>query len=297
MQTPTREEMIRMAEETKKKNKQPEVTEEMMAEFPVKMEEWNIPGEEGDIKAYYSEPEQMKNPDVLILNLHGGGFIRGRTENDELFCRRINHALSCKILDVDYKIAPYYPFPVALHETSSVLRWVYANAEKLGIDPEKLVIMGHSAGGNLAIGAVMRALEEDMRTPALLISEYPPLDIYTDPEAKKPMGKGIPVERARLYNLFYCDREQQKDPYCSPVYAPNEMLRGFPPSLFITAGSDDLCNEAEDFALRLARCGNEVTVKRFPDAIHAFTIKRLAGHEEACDLVCRFIRGGIKMNP
>ena len=43
--------------------------------------------------------------------------------------------------------------------------------------------------------------------------------------------------------------------------------------------------------------GNEVTVKRFPDAIHAFTIKRLAGHEEACDLVCRFIRGGIKMNP
>ena len=234
MQTPTREEMIRMAEETKKKNKQPEVTEEMMAEFPVKMEEWTIPSEEGDIKAYYSEPEQMQNPDVLILNLHGGGFIRSRTENDELFCRRMNHALSCKVLDVDYKIAPYYPFPVALHETFSVLRWIYANAKKLEIDPQKLVIMGHSAGGNLAIGAVMRALEEDMRTPALLISEYPPLDIYTDPEAKKPMGKGIPVERARLYNLFYCDREQQKDPYCSPVYAPNEMLRGFPPSLFLT---------------------------------------------------------------
>ena len=54
MQTPTREEMIRMAEETKKKNKQPEVTEEMLAEFPVKMEEWTIPSEEGDIKAYQS---------------------------------------------------------------------------------------------------------------------------------------------------------------------------------------------------------------------------------------------------
>ena len=80
MQNPTREEMIRMAEETKKKNKQPEVTEEMMAEFPVKMEEWSIPSVEGDIKAYYSEPEQMQNPDVLILNLHGGGFIRSRTE-------------------------------------------------------------------------------------------------------------------------------------------------------------------------------------------------------------------------
>ena len=48
----------------------------------------------------------------------------------------------------------------------------------------------------------------------------------------------------------------------------------------------------------MASCDkDEVTVKRFPDAIHAFTIKRLAGHEEACDLVCRFIRGGIKMNP
>ena len=76
MQNPTREEMIRMAEETKKKNKQPEVTEEMMAEFPVKMEEWTITGEEGDVRAYDSEPEQMRNPDVLILNLQGG-FIRG----------------------------------------------------------------------------------------------------------------------------------------------------------------------------------------------------------------------------
>ena len=185
--------------------------------------------------------------DHLGLDLHaahGGGFIRGRTSNDELFC---------KILDLDYKIAPDYPFPAAVHEAYRTLRWVYENAAELDIDPKRIVLMGHSAGGNLCIGAIMRSLELGTEIPELLVCEYPPLDIYTDPGEKKTMGKGLPAARARLYNLYYCDRELQKDPYCSPTYAPDEMLLGFPPTLMITGACDDLCNEAEDFALRLAR--------------------------------------------
>ena len=94
MQNPTREEMIRMAHETRRQVTNAEVPDELMRQFPVTIVEKTIPFEEGDIRAFYSYPDEMKNPDVLILNMHGGGFIRGRTPNDELFCRRMNHALS-----------------------------------------------------------------------------------------------------------------------------------------------------------------------------------------------------------
>ncbi len=295
MQNPTREEMIRMAHETRRQVTNAEVPDELMQQFPVTIEEKTIPFEEGDIRAFYSYPDEMKNPDVLILNMHGGGFIRGRTPNDELFCRRMNHALSCRILDLDYKIAPDYPFPAAVHEAYRTLRWVYENASALEIDPKRIVLMGHSAGGNLCVGAVMRSLEQGTEIPELLVCEYPPLDVYTDPGEKKSMGRGIPIERARLYNLYYCDKEKQKDPYCSPAYAADEMLVGFPPTLMITGGCDDLCSEAEDFALRLARCGAETTIKRVPGAGHAFTIYRREGHEIAFALMVRYLRNMLNL--
>jgi acetyl esterase len=268
--------MIRMAHETRRQVTNAEVPDELMRQFPVTIVEKTIPFEEGNIRAFYSYPDEMKNPDVLILNMHGGGFIRGRTPNDELFCRRMNHALSCKILDLDYKIAPDYPFPAAVHEAYRTLRWVYENASVLEIDPNRIVLMGHSAGGNLCIGAIMHSLELGTEIPELLVCEYPPLDVYTDPGEKKSMGKGVPAERARLYNLYYCDRELQKDPYCSPVYAPDEMLSGFP-------------------SARPARCGAETAVKRVPGAGHAFTVYRREGHETAFVLMGRSLRGILNL--
>ena len=89
--------------------------------------------------------------------------------------------------------------------------------------------------------------------------------------------------------------QEQKDPYCSPVYASDEMLVGFPPTLMITGGCDDLCSEAEEFALRLARCGTETTIKRVPSAGHAFTIYRREGHETAFALMVRYLRNMLNL--
>lgn len=291
MEKLSREEMIRMARETRKNVTNAPVSQEEMDQYPVIMEHILIPTRAGDASAYLSYIEDGTNLDVLILNFHGGGFIRERTENDELFCRKLNHEIGCKIIDVDYKIAPDYPYPTAVHETYDVMKWVFANCEKLQIHAEKIILLGHSSGGNLAITDVMQANAENTEFhPLALIVEYPPLDIYTDPEAKPKRGKGVPAERARLYNLYYCDRELQKESYASPVYASEKELKHFPPTLIMTAGMDDLCTEAEDFALMLARAGNEVTLKRVLDTGHAFTIYRKEKHQEGFNLIVRFIR-------
>lgn len=294
METMTREQMIEQARETRKKVTNAPVSEEEMNAVPVTMQSQTIPTRVGDSKVYYSYAAGGETSDTLILNFHGGGFIRERTPNDELFCRKLNHALGCKVLDVDYRIAPDDPYPAAVYEVYDVIQWVAAHSEQYGIDPKKIILMGHSAGGNLIIGAVMRAIAENGFIPRGLVVEYPPLDLYTDPADKPSRGKGIPFERARLYNLYYCDRERQKEPYCSPLFATDEQLHGFPPSLFITAGQDDLCTEAEDFALHLARCDNEVTVRRFEGVGHAFTIYRRARHDEAFALIVKYTQNLLR---
>ena len=146
MQNPTREEMIRMAHETRRQVTNAEVPDELMQQFPVTIEEKTIPFEEGDIRVFYSYPDKMKNPDVLILNMHGGGFIRGRTPNDELFCRRMNHALSCRILDLDYKTAPDYPFP--------------ADSDVVRLDCDELAEQAENPKGQslVMVGAMVRRL-------------------------------------------------------------------------------------------------------------------------------------------
>ncbi len=289
----TRQEMIEKARETRKNVTSAPVEPELLARYPAQVTLRRIPTRVGDSDVYDTTNDQVPPGAPLVINFHGGGFIRARTLNDEVFCRKLVNALGCRVLDVDYRVAPDYPFPAALHEGYDVVKWASAHADELGIDPERIILTGHSAGGNLVCGICMMAHESgDFRVSAAVL-DYPPMDLYTDPADKPKMGEGIPFERARLYNLYYCEREMQKDPYVSPYYAGLKMLKDFPKALVITAGQDDLCNEAEAFALKLAQAGNEVTLKRFPGAGHGFTIYRRPGHEQAMELIIRFLKQHI----
>lgn len=286
----TREEMTQMAKETRKQVMRAEVPHELLEAYPAKVTLMKIPTRAGETDVYDTTNESVAPGGPIIINFHGGGFIKARTGNDEVYCRRMVNALHLRVFDVDYRVAPDYPFPTALHESYDVVKWVTDHADELKIDPERIILMGHSAGGNLVCGICMMAKESgDFKIP-LTVIDYPPLDLYTDPGDKQKMGKGIPAERARLYNLYYCEREQQRNPLVSPYYATVSQLEGFPTSLVITAGEDDLCNEAEEFALKAARTGSEITLKRFPGTDHGFTIYRKEGCDEAIELIVRYVK-------
>lgn len=289
----TREEMIAMAKETRKQVTNAVVPPELLAQYPADIQLMKVPTRVGDADVYETTNARVQPGGPVIVNFHGGGFIRERTPNDEVFCRRILNALDIKIYDVDYKIAPDYPFPTALYESYDVVKWIVEHAEELQVDPGKIIIMGHSAGGNLCCGISMMALKSGDFMPYLAAMEYPPLDLATDPADKPFRGKGIPYERARLYNLYYADPDQLKEPLVSPFYAAEEDLKGFPTSLMVTAGQDDLCTEAEEFALKLARAGTEVTLRRYPDVGHGFTIYRRGDHDGGVKMFVDFIRKNL----
>ncbi|MCI8994314.1 MAG: alpha/beta hydrolase [Lachnospiraceae bacterium] len=291
VQKPSREEMIRMAQETRKHVTNAVVSPEELAAWPVNMEKLLIPTRVGDSECYLAGREDRGERVPLVINFHGGGFIRKRTDNDELFCRKLTCILGVKTLDVDYRVAPEHPFPQGLEECYDVTVWAFEHAEELGIDPKRIILAGHSAGGNFVLGISIMLKENHSPVQILgILSEYPPMDLFTDPAKKPSRGKAIPAERARLYNLYYCEEEEQRNPFASLILMEEQRLRNLPKTLFITAEEDTLCEEAEDFALKMARAGNEVTLKRFLQVGHAFTIYRMPGYEEAMELILRFIK-------
>jgi len=214
----------------------------------------------------------------LFVNLHGGGFIMGSAEMDDPYMPRVANDADVKILNVDYSLAPEHPFPKGLDETYAVIKYAQDHADELKIDPERISVGGHSAGGNISAAVCLMNAERKELNIKCAILDYPPLDIYMDP-ADKPKGKGLmsmiflSPKRARLFNCCYClDRESRKNPLVSPNYAEQCALKTFPPTLILTAGKDTLCEEAEKFHDMLIAAGVTVKHKRFEKSPHGFTL-------------------------
>lgn len=214
------------------------------------------------------------NPAIapLLVNIHGSGFTLGSAAMDDPFMMQFVEKCGIKVISVDYTLAPDEMFPYALEQCYAVIQYAKENAETLRIDPDRIMIMGHSAGGNFC--AAIGLLERERNALGLkgMILDYPPTDIATD-AADKPRPKGaLPVWLSRIFDSAYCLPEERSNPLVSPALSTVEMVSHFPPTMIITAGQDSLAAETERFKDTLLRAGVEVSFRRFEGAIHGFTI-------------------------
>lgn len=208
----------------------------------------------------------------LLVNIHGSGFTMGSAAMDDPFMMQFVEKCDVKVVSIDYTLAPDERFPFALEQCYSVIKYVKEHASELKIDPDRIMIMGHSAGGNFC--AAIGLMENERNSLGLkgIILDYPPTDIATD-AAQKPRPKAaLPVWLSRIFDAAYCEPEERTNPLVSPAFATDDMVKNFPPTLVITAGQDSLASETEKFKDTLIRAGVEVVFKHFEDAIHGFTI-------------------------
>lgn len=291
-ETPSKKEMIRMAEQIRMRDQFGLVSPEELEGLSVKQEERHFMLENGkQVHIYELKPDiQIPSPCPLIINFHGGGFMKGRSDRDRRYCSYLAENLQCMVWDVDYCLAPEEPFPSAVDECYGAAVYAFTYAEELGVDSRRIAMAGHSAGGNLVAAIHILDSQFHKLDSCALLMEYFPADHTVNPldrlnDTQRYDEKAVDrAEREALYQSFYCTKKEAENPLCSPVKASLAQLRSFPDCLVISAGKDSLKNETEQFAQRLAEAGATVTMKRIPEAIHGFTVNRTEGWERALEL-------------
>ena len=268
-------------------------TRELAARFPVKSrQKLEIPGDEADITVYLYEPENRTGVTPLIINLHGGGFVKSYRGRDIILSQNFAWHTGCLVADVDYKTAPEKKYPYAQMEGYRVVEYFTSTRSSTGsirsgssCPPERRRQPDHRNRDALPAQGGAPGLPTDHGLPALDLYKDPMEKPFTESEEEKKMAIN-----GRLYNDWYIDEELRRESYASPVYASEEELRGLPPVLLLTGGLDSLGEEAERFTYQLIRAGVPVTAKRFLTAKHGFLARRNSEFVEAEKMIFDVIK-------
>lgn len=209
-----------------------------------------------------------------LLHIHGGGFILGRAEDSTPLCQTIAAELDCLVVNVEYRLCPETPFPGPVEDCCAALAWLHRNAEALGVDRERIAVMGESAGGGLAAMVAIAARdrrEVQLRYQVLI---YPMLDDRTGSTRRVPpfigsIGWDEAGNRFGWTSFLGAPAGQGQPPH-GAVPARLSDLRGLAPA-FIGVGAIDLFVEEDlEYARRLVLAGVPTQFHLTPGAYHGF---------------------------
>ena len=206
-----------------------------------------------------------------IIYYHGGGFVTGNISNYSKTCYDLANNTNSLVIAVEYSLAPEYPFPIGLKECYDVTKYFYS---KDSFIDNKIVIMGDSAGGNIASVISIIASEKKEFKINKQILLYPLTYHKHDKNSKyvsiKENGDNYILTNKRIneyLNLYVKNKKYLKSKYVSPLNA--DELYNQPKTLIITANLDPLRDEGEAYGKKLLEYDNFVQIYRI-DSIHGF---------------------------
>ena len=237
------------------------------------IEDRNLVGADGqDLPIRLYRPKGVQNPAPITVFFHGGGWVVGGLLSHDAECRALSNQTRTVLIAVDYRLAPEHPFPAAPEDCYTALCQIVELADELGIDPNRLAVMGDSAGGNLA--TVVCLMSRDRSGPKIChqLLIYPACDIDPDrwPSIKEnSTGYLLTEEMMRWFYRHYVGAETFLDEaYASPIRAND--LSGLPSAQVITAEFDPLRDEGEAYAQALSDAGVQTYYEGAPGLIHGF---------------------------
>jgi epsilon-lactone hydrolase len=200
-------------------------------------------------------------PEVSVLYFHGGGYSY-YPQAYANFIALITLAAKSRTFALDYRLSPEHRFPAQLDDALNAYRWLLEN----GVDPDRLIFAGDSAGGNLTLALLLAAREAKLPRPALAVALSPPTDFETDLNGK---GGFDWLEKRMLEQWadWFCDSAERRNPLVSPLWAD---LRGLPP-IYIQAGRAEILHDSiQVFADRAQKQGADVVLETWEDMTHDF---------------------------
>lgn len=210
-------------------------------------------------------------PRGVIVHLHGGGWVLGSVAASDAMGRRLAQRTGCTVVVVGYRLAPEYRYPTAVDDSWAALLWAHEHLAELAGPDAPLVLLGESAGGNLAAVLTHRARAAGGPDIALQVLVYPVTDCdvgstsYVDPANQVRMTRETMIW---FWDNYAPEPEARAHPEASPLRAVD--FHHLPPAVILTAEHDVLRDEGELYATQLIRAKVPVRHHRFPGQMHGF---------------------------
>ena len=224
-----------------------------------------------------------------ILWFHGGGWVLGNLETAELPARTLCVQTGCTVISVDYRLAPEARFPAAYEDCAASLAWLRSSAVDLGVDPDRIILGGDSAGGNLA-AAVAVAERDAGRSVIGQLLIYPVVE-PAGPEGYGETGSGYGLSEEAMrwfWDQYVPDTEDRTDPRVNLAAA---NLASTPAAYVLTCGFDPLAAEGLRFADRLEAAGVPVVTDHLLPAIHGVFAMDVRTGRKARDAASAWVVG------
>jgi acetyl esterase len=238
-------------------------------------EHWVEVPEHPDVRVRIYYPEVTGDtPIPAVLAFFGGAFRIGGIDYPTTDAAARHRAVDAHvaIAAVDYALAPEYQYPTQVEQAHAALEWLFEQAGELGIDAERIGLLGTSAGGDIAAALTLMNRDRGQRPLRIQVLEVPVVDLtgrHLDLRATR--GLGIPNFLARrelrsVARTYLAEPAHAREPYASPMLADSH--RGLPPAVILTAEFDPLRGDGDAYAAVLRRAGVDASAVRYLGVTH-----------------------------
>ena len=207
-----------------------------------------------------------------MIYFHGGGYMMGIPEMANTFYADVLKKRSVAIFSPDYRLSQKDPFPAGFNDCYDVLLWMKDNAKKLNIDPDKIIIAGHSAGGGMAAAVTLKARDTKDVKPVFQMPIYPMLDHRMITASSKMQGSTMwdTNINARAWGLYHRDIKGKVPTYASPSL--NEDYSDFPPTISFVGDLEPFYDENVAYIEALKNASIPVKFEVYKGGYHGFEV-------------------------
>jgi acetyl esterase len=231
-----------------------------------------IPGPGGDLPVRIYTPERRAASWPLIVFFHGGGWILGDLDSQDMIARGLAVSAKAMVMSVDYRLAPEHRFPAAAEDSLAAVRWAARHAAELGADARRLAVAGDSAGAVLSAGVAIQLRDAGEQLLSAQVLFYGGGFAFEETPSLAQFGDGPLLSRDDIvyyWSQYLNDPECEKhDPRVAPGRASSHT--GLPPAFVASAECDPVRDECERYAQVLGQAGVAVQMKRYDGMPHGF---------------------------
>ncbi|GER90501.1 esterase [Dictyobacter vulcani] len=254
----------------------PQATADVSQFAALSVSERFISGPEGapDVRVLVYLPNSVQEAVPALLWLHGGGYIMGSADAEDLTVKSIVSTLGCAAVSVDYRLAPETPYPGPVEDCYAALKWLATHADELGIDLKRIAVGGSSAGGGLAAALALLTRDRGEFSLAFQFLLAPMIDDRTCTLANPHpyTGEFIWTPEANRFGWTALLGQEPGGTDVSPYAAAAraERLEGLPATFLYVGALDLFLEEDLEYARRLMRAGVPTELHVYPGAYHGF---------------------------